>query len=215
MINFRKRALPAIAAILIASVFNAPASSAVDCSKAPDSQTPACLALHKAGTEEVNSFSALAQKAAAQAAQRAAAAKGLKPTITITTPLAVVTPIPKPTPTFNTPVPVSTESAIAVTAPTSSGTSSKSTKSKSTKVAKVTTAAKKATQKKPATVKKAIAPKKPPAKKTVKSQGAAPAQNQPSTSFANKVVTVECTNGKKTTKVTSAKPMCPSGFWRK
>jgi hypothetical protein len=43
----------------------------------------------------------------------------------------------------------------------------------------------------------------------------APVQDKPSTAFANKIVTVECTNGKKSIKVTSAKPMCPAGYWRK
>jgi hypothetical protein len=82
--------------------------------------------------------------------------------------------------------------------------SSQSTKSKTSKVAK-----------KPAPVKKVVTPKKSGPKKAVQAKPAAPAQDKPSTTFANKVVTVECTNGKKSTKVTSAKPMCPAGYWRK
>ena len=212
------KALLVLPFLFTSLIFHSPAAIAADCTKAQYAQTPACLALQKPAAEEVNSFSALAQKAAAQAAARAAAAKGIKPTIIATTPLAIVTPIPRLTPAVTTPSASPTESVIPLTIPApakAAAKSSASTKSKSSKAAKVPTVAKKATEKKPATVKKVLAPKKPAAKKTVKSQAAAPAQDQPSTSFVNKVVTVECTNGKKTTKVTSAKPMCPSGFWRK
>ena len=65
------------------------------------------------------------------------------------------------------------------------------------------------------TAKKPVTPKKIVPKKPVKQQAEPPAQGKPSESFVNKVVTVECTNGKKIIKVTSAKPMCPAGYWRK
>jgi len=207
MMKKHRRVWLALPLLLTSLIVHSPVAMAVDCTKAPDSQSPACLALHKAGAEEVNSFSALAQKAAAQAAARAAAAKGIKPTITVTTPLAIVTPVPKLTPTMNAPSASPSESVIPVTlAPASKAAakSSQSTKSKTSKVAK-----------KPALVKKVAAPKKSAPKKTVQSKPAAPAQDKPSTTFANKVVTVECTNGKKSIKVTSAKPMCPAGYWRK
>ena len=202
MMKKHRRVWLALPLILTSLIVHSPAAMAVDCTKAPDSQSPACLALHKAGPEEVNSFSALAQKAAAQAAARAAAAKGIKPTITVTTPLAIVTPVPKLTPAMNTPSASPSESVIPVTlAPASKAAakSSQSTKSKTSKIAK-----------KPAPGKKAVTPKK-----SAHSKPVAPTQDKPSTTFANKVVTVECTNGKKIIKVTSAKPMCPAGYWRK
>ena len=210
MMKKQRKAWLALPLLLSSLIFHSPAAVAVDCTKAAYAQTPACLALHKAGPEEVNSFSALAQKAAAQAAARAAAAKGITPTFSATTPLATVAAIPKSTPTVNPSAPTPNESVIPVTVPTPvSAKSSKSTKTKSSKTAKSPVVPKQATAKKPVTPKKIVP------KKAVKQQAEPPAQGKPSESFVNKVVTVECTNGKKSVKVTSAKPMCPAGYWRK
>ena len=49
-------------------------ASAIDCSKATQANSTACAAKQKSGAEEVNAFSALAQREAAKAAARAAAA---------------------------------------------------------------------------------------------------------------------------------------------
>ena len=70
---------------------------ALDCTKAPDSQTPACLSKQKSGNEEVNQFSSMAQKAAQRAANKSAAAKAPSPTVSAKTPVATVIPVPSGT----------------------------------------------------------------------------------------------------------------------
>jgi hypothetical protein len=85
-----------LASLLVFTSFNVfqVSAFALDCTKAPDSQSPSCLSKQKSGNEEINQFSALAQKEAQRSANKSAAAKAPSPTVSAKTPVATVIPIP-------------------------------------------------------------------------------------------------------------------------
>jgi hypothetical protein len=198
-ITVRKSAtLISIATLLMSTVLISSASAALDCSKAPDSKTPACVIANqnKNVAEEVDAAAALAQKAAALAARKAAEAKASKKPITLTNPLATVTQVPKPTPSNQnglSPAPVASPTNTAPAIAQSAEPKISTPPIAIVNSAEPVTPTPKAT--KPA-AKKASAIAKP--KKSVKKKS-----------------TISCAKGSKVIKVTSTSPRCPSGYRRK
>lgn len=92
-----------LASLLVFTSFNIfqVSAFALDCTKAPDSQSPSCLSKQKSGNEEINQFSALAQKEAQRSANKSAAAKMPKQGVSAKTPAATVIPVPNPSENSN------------------------------------------------------------------------------------------------------------------
>ena len=227
-----------VASLLISVIFVAPSQAAVDCSKAPDSKTPACVIANqnKNVAEEVDASAAVSQKAAGLAARKAAEAKASKKPVVLTTPIATVSSVPKPTPTTSksvTPTPTATATptpsvtpsltptptATPSLTPTPVNSSAGVVHSAKPRVSStpVVVQSEEPAQPAPVVSKKAAKSKaskkaKPAAKKSTKAK---PAANKKTKSSGGVKFTVSCTNGSKVIKVTSAAPSCPAGYHRK
>jgi hypothetical protein len=186
-----------IGALAASLISIASASAALDCSKAPDSKTPACVIANQSKNvaEEVDPSAALAQKAAALAARKAAEAKASKSPVVVTTPIATISAIAKPTSTnaAATPAPAVTPSStpaavVPVVEPKVSATPAASVQSQAP--AQPIPSVSKSSVKTPSTVSK------------------------PKTN-GKKKITISCKKGAKVIKVTSLSPSCPTGFRRK
>ena len=222
--------LISVASLLISVISVAPSHAAVDCSKAPDSKTPACVIANqnKNIAEEVDASAGLSQKAAGLAARKAAEAKASKKPVVLTTPIATVSSVPKPTPTTSksaTPTPSVTPSltptptATPSLTPTPVNSSAGVVHSAKPRVSStpVVVQSEEPAQPAPVVSKKAAKSKaskkaKPAAKKSTKAK---PAANKKTKSSGGVKFTVSCTNGSKVIKVTSAAPSCPAGYHRK
>ena len=221
-----------VASLLISVIFVAPSQAAVDCSKAPDSKTPACVIANqnKNVAEEVDASAAVSQKAAGLAARKAAEAKASKKPVVLTTPIATVSSVPKPTPTTSksvTPTPSVTPSLTPTPSVTPTPSSTPTPVNSSAGVVHsakprvsstpVVIQSEEPAQPAPVVSKKAAKSKaskkaKPAAKKSTKAK---PAANKKTKSSGGVKFTVSCTNGSKVIKVTSAAPSCPAGYHRK
>jgi hypothetical protein len=229
-----------VASLLISVIFVAPSQAAVDCSKAPDSKTPACVIANqnKNVAEEVDASAAVSQKAAGLAARKAAEAKASKKPVVLTTPIATVSSVPKPTPTTSksvTPTPTATATPTPSVTPSLTPTPSVTPTPSSTPTpvnssagvvhsakprvssTPVVVQSEEPAQPAPVVSKKAAKSKaskkaKPAAKKSTKAKPAATTKTK---SSGGVKFTVSCTNGSKVIKVTSAAPSCPAGYHRK